>query len=127
MTQRSQRLAQGNQRRTGEIKQVGGTEPMMRTARVLMVMVALAAVIGWSSAATATTFDVTVNVGFVDASGTCQVVPGGTLHTNCLGFAGTGGFTDTSTRLNWDNSTTGSIDSFLSVGALPKNPATNFP
>ncbi|HEU5191577.1 MAG TPA: THxN family PEP-CTERM protein [Methylomirabilota bacterium] len=75
-------------------------------------MVALAAVIGWSSAATATTFDVTVNVGWVDASGTCS------SGTTCLGFAGTGGFAGTSTRLNWDNATT-AIDSYLSIGALP--------
>ena len=85
-----------------------------------MAMVALAAVIGWSSAATATTFDITVNVGWVDASGTCSA------GNTCLGFAGTGGFAGTSTRLNWDNATT-AIDSYLSIGALPQQPPSNFP
>lgn len=84
----------------------------MRTARALFVMVALGAVIGWSSAAMATTFDVEVNVGWVDATGTCSA------GATCLGFAGVGGFAGTSTRLNWDNATT-SIDSFLGIGALP--------
>jgi hypothetical protein len=89
----------------------------MRIARGLLATAALAAVIGWSSAATAITFDIDVFVGFVDATGTCSGGSG-----NCLGFAG--GDATTSTRLNWDNATT-SGDSYLGVGALPT--AIGFP
>ena len=86
----------------------------MRTARALLAIVALTAVIGWSSAATATpgtTFDIEVLVGWVPP-GTCAA------GTDCLGFAGVGGFPGTSTRLNWDNQT-GATDSYLGIGALP--------
>jgi PEP-CTERM motif len=85
----------------------------MRTARALLAMVALTAVIGWSSAAMAATFDVSVDVGWLPP-GTCS--DGGSA---CLGFAGVGGFAGTFTRLNWDNTTT-SIDSYLGIGALPQ-------
>jgi PEP-CTERM motif len=88
----------------------------MRTARALLAMVALAAVIGWSSAAMATTFDIEVTVGFVDATGTCSA------GNTCLGFAG--GDATTSTRLNWDNATA-ATDSYLGIGALPS--AIGFP
>jgi PEP-CTERM motif len=82
----------------------------MRTARTLLAIAALAAVIGWSSAATAVTFDLDVFVGFVDATGTCSA------GSTCLGFAG--GDATTSTRLNWDNATN-NTNSYLSIGALP--------
>lgn len=82
----------------------------MRTAKTLLAMAALAAVIGWSSAATAVTFSIDVFVGFVDATGTCSA------GSTCLGFQG--GDATTSTRLNWDNATT-TTDSYLSIGALP--------
>lgn len=86
----------------------------MRTARALLAIVALTAVIGWSSAAMATpgtVFDIAVNVGWVPP-GTCDA------GTNCLGFAGVGGFPGTFTRLNWDQQTA-DPDSFLGIGALP--------
>jgi len=85
----------------------------MRTARALMVMAVVAAVIGWSSVAMAVTFDIDVQVGWVPP-GTCS--NGGSA---CLGLAGVGGFAGTATRLNWDNATT-TQDSFLSIGALPQ-------
>lgn len=84
----------------------------MRTVRALLAMAALAAVIGWSSTAMAVTFNIEVSVGWVDATGTCSA------GSTCLGFAGTGGFAGTSTRLNWDNASSG-LDSFLLIGALP--------
>jgi hypothetical protein len=87
-------------------------EPAMRTARALLAMVAVTAVIGWSSAATAVTFNIDVAVGW-QPPGICS--DGG---SDCLGFAGVGGFPGTFTRLNWDN-TTASTDSYLGIGALP--------
>jgi hypothetical protein len=87
----------------------------MRTARALLAIVALTAVIGWSSAATATPgveFQLDVRVGWVPP-GECS-----DGNSDCLGFAGVGGFVGTSTRLNWDNATAAD-DSFLGIGALP--------
>jgi hypothetical protein len=86
----------------------------MRTVRALMAVIAAAAVLGLSSIATAAPlFQLEVAVGWVDATATCDAA------TACLGFAGVGGFPGTSTRLNWDNQTPTSVDSYLSIGALP--------
>ena len=90
----------------------------MKTVKALMAVVAIAAVLGFAGLATAATFNVEVQVGWINSTGSCD---GG---SNCLGFLGTGGngvdplFSGTSTRLNWDNNTAG-IDSYLSIGALP--------
>jgi hypothetical protein len=93
-------------------KEAGGGK--MRTAKALMAVAAVAAVLGWASMASAVTFTVEVQVGWVNSTGTCT---GG--GSTCLGFAGAGGFgAGTSTRLNWDNATAGP-DSYLSIGALP--------
>jgi hypothetical protein len=93
-------------------------ELTMRTARALLAMVALTAVIGWSTAATATPgveFQIDVLVGW-NPPGTCS--DGDNTAPNCLGFAGVGGFAGTATRLNWDN-TTAAVDSYLGIGATP--------
>jgi hypothetical protein len=87
----------------------------MRTVRALMAGAAVAAVLGLSSTAMAAPFPVHVSVGWVDATGTCNDASG-----TCLGFAGTGGFAGTSTKLNWDEKTPAIIDSFLSIGVLPQ-------
>lgn len=84
----------------------------MKTARALMTVVAVAAVLGTSSIAVALPFQVEVSVGWINATGVCNGA------SACLGFAGVGGFAGTSTRLNWDNQTS-TVDSFLSIGALP--------
>ena len=87
----------------------------MRTVKALMAVAAVAAVLGWSSMASAVTFTVDVQVGWINSTGTCT--GGGSA---CLGFAGVGGFgAGTSTRLNWDAATVGDADSYLSIGALP--------
>jgi hypothetical protein len=85
----------------------------MKIVRALMTVVAGIAVLGSSSTAMAVTFQVEVSVGWINATGLCSA--GG---SSCLGFAGIGGWAGTSTRLNWDNQTTGT-DSYLSIGALP--------
>jgi hypothetical protein len=87
----------------------------MRTVRALMAGAAVAAVLGLSSTAMAAPFLVEVRVGWVDVTGTCNDASG-----TCLGFDGTGGFVGTSTKLNWDEKTPATIDSFLSIGALPQ-------
>jgi len=92
-------------------KEAGGGK--MRTAKALMAVAAVAAVLGWTSMASAVTFTVEVQVGWINSTGTCT--GGGSA---CLGFAGVGGFAGTSTRLNWDNATAGA-DSYLSIGVLP--------
>jgi hypothetical protein len=84
-------------------KEAGGGK--MRTAKALMAVAAVAS---------AVTFTVEVQVGWINSTGTCT---GGDA---CLGFAGAGGFgAGTSTRLNWDNQTAGT-DSYLSIGVLPQ-------
>jgi hypothetical protein len=87
----------------------------MKPLKALVAVAAVAAVLGISAvAATAIEFQVEVSVGWVNSTGTCSP------NTACLGFAGVGGFgAGTSTRLNWDNQTP-SIDSYLSIGALPE-------
>jgi hypothetical protein len=85
----------------------------MKPLKALVAVAAVAAVIGISAvAAMALPFQVEVSVGWVNSTGVCSP------NTACLGFAGVGGFAGTSTRLNWDTQTP-SIDSYLSVGALP--------
>ena len=94
-------------------KEAGGGK--MRTVKALMAVAAVAAVLGWSSMASAVTFQVDVQVGWINSTGTCT--GGGSA---CLGFAGAGGFgAGTSTRLNWDAATIGDADSYLSIGVLP--------
>lgn len=93
----------------------------MKTVKALMAVVAIAGVLGLAGMATAATFNVEVQVGFINSTGTCDSGP--QPPADCLGFLGTGGngaglFTGTSTRLNWDNGTN-TIDSYLSIGALP--------
>jgi hypothetical protein len=90
----------------------------MKTVKALMAVVAIAGVLGLAGIATAATFNVEVQVGWINSTGACAEGP-----PDCLGFLGTGGngaglFAGTSTRLNWDNGTQG-IDSYLSIGALP--------
>lgn len=85
----------------------------MRTARTLLAIAAIAAVIGWAPAAMAVTFDVEVLVGFNGATATCSSGP-----SSCLTFAGTGGLPGTTTLASWDTSLTGP-DSHLAIGALP--------
>jgi hypothetical protein len=86
----------------------------MKPLKALVAVAAVAAVIGISAvAAMALPFQVEVSVGWVNSTGVCSP------NTACLGFAGVGGFAGTSTRLNWDNQTPASIDSYLSIGALP--------
>lgn len=92
----------------------------MRTPKVAMALAAFAAVVGLSSGTVmAAPFQVEVSVGWLNATGLCS--DGG---SGCLGFSGTGGFgAGSSTIMNWDNQT-GSIDSRLSIGALPDVSAT---
>ena len=85
----------------------------MRTVRAFMAVAAAVAVLGLSSIAMAAPFQLEISVGWIDSTGTC------TPPAPCLGFAGVGGFPDTSTRLNWDNQTAAAVDSYLSIGALP--------
>lgn len=91
----------------------------MKTARVLMAVVALAGIVSLAGPAAAVTFDVRVQVGWLNDTGTCN--DSGT--NDCLGFTGAGGFgAGSSLQMNWDN-TTSSIDSLLIVGALPETSA----
>jgi hypothetical protein len=85
-----------------------------------MALAAFTAVVGLSSGTVmAAPFQVEVSVGWLNATGLCS--DGG---SGCLGFSGTGGFgAGSSTIMNWDNQT-GSIDSRLSIGALPDVSAT---
>lgn len=91
----------------------------MKTVKALMAMVAVAAVLGLAGPVAAATFNVEVQVGWINSTAACAEGP-----ATCIGFLGTGGdgvdplFNGTSTRLNWDNQTVG-IDSYLSIGALP--------
>jgi hypothetical protein len=88
----------------------------MRTVRALLAGAAVAAVLGLSSTAMAAPFQVQVFVGWDNSTGTCN-----DATTTCLGFDGTGGFTGTSTTLNWDEKVSGTLpNSFLSIGALPQ-------
>ena len=84
-----------------------------------MAVVALAGIVALAGPASAVTFDVRVQVGWLNDTGTCN--DSGT--NDCLGFNGAGGFgAGSSLQMNWDN-TTDSIDSLLIVGALPETSA----
>lgn len=87
----------------------------MKRSKILVVMAAIAAVLGMSSvAAMAAPFQIEVRVGWLNATAVCT--NGGSA---CLGFSGTGGFgAGSSTTMNWDNQSS-ALDSRLSIGALP--------
>jgi hypothetical protein len=84
-----------------------------------MATAVLAAVIGWSSAATAVTFDIDVTLGWQQAGSTCS-----SGANTCLGFAaiGTAGPAGTFTQVQWDVSDGDAVNSFLRVGAIPDQP-----